>query len=75
MPDGMKHSRIEPTTRVSEAIRSDGKSGVSAGDTLRHAPPTPENQVHLEKAVSERRAEPYDRNRNWYFSREQARPL
>ena len=63
MPDGMKHSRTEPTIRVSEAIRSDGESGASAGDTLNHAPHTPENLVHLEKAVSERRAEPYDRNR------------
>ena len=66
MSDGMKHSRIEPTKptiRVSESIRSDGETGASAGDTLRHAPPTPKNLVHLEKAVSERRAEPYDRIR------------
>ena len=63
MPDGMKHSRIEATTRVSEAIRSAGESGASAGDTLHHAPPTPENLVHLEKAVSERRAEPNNRIR------------
>ena len=74
MPDGMKHSRIEATTRVSEAIRSAGESGASAGDTLHDAPPTPENLVHMEKAVSERRAEPYDRNQTWYFSRVQARP-
>ncbi|HCH56478.1 MAG TPA: hypothetical protein DEV64_05250 [Rhodospirillaceae bacterium] len=63
MPDGMNYRRSEPTIRVSEAIRSDGESGASAGDTLHHAPPTPENLVHLEKAVSERRAEPHDRNR------------
>ena len=63
MPDGMKHSRTEPTMRVSEAIQSDGESGVFACDTLNHAPHTPENLVDLEKVDSERRAELQDPNR------------
>ena len=49
--------------RVSEAIQSDGESGVFACDTLNHAPHTPENLVDLEKVDSERRAELQDPNR------------
>ena len=61
--------------RVSGAIRSDGTSGVSAGNLLHNVPPTPENQLHFEKAASERFAELQDRNRTYQFSRVPARLL
>ena len=60
MPDGMKHSRTEPLPRVSDAIQSDSRSGVSGEHSVTNAPLTPENHANLEKVVSERFAEPQD---------------
>jgi len=60
MPDGMKHSRTEPLARESDSMRSDDAAGVSGDSPIPNAPLTPENQAHLEKAVSERFADPQD---------------
>ncbi|RPG00013.1 MAG: hypothetical protein EVA87_08865 [Rhodospirillaceae bacterium] len=75
MSEGMKHIRTERALRVSDAIPLDGASGVSADNLPHHVLPTPENQVHLERADSELFAEPKDRKRTYYFSRELARSL
>ena len=56
----MKHSRTDPLLRESDTTPSGSETGVSGDHAVANVPPTPENHANLEKAVSERFADPQD---------------